>query len=86
MVIIAYHFKSIKISNNMSMYLKQFVSLCSNNRVSPGIYLTPLVCLLLFAYKVFFNQIRFGFAQKTVTLMFNVYIENETSLEQEFGK
>jgi len=43
MVIIAYHFKGIKMSNNMSMYLKQFVSLCSNNIVSPGTYLTPLV-------------------------------------------
>ena len=28
MVVIAYHFKGIKISNNMSMYFKQFVSSC----------------------------------------------------------
>jgi len=43
MIIIAFHLKGIKISNNMSKYLKQFFSLCSNNRVSPGIHLTPLV-------------------------------------------
>ena len=43
MVIIAYNFKGITISNNMRTYFKQFASSCLNSRCSPGTYLTPLV-------------------------------------------